>query len=99
MTDCPKAEPILKIPTAFTPNADGLNDIFRIEKSANFTLSSLRIYNRWGEEVFQTSDIHDGWDGSYRGKAQGIGTFVYLVVGEDVQGKSLVVRGNLTLVR
>jgi gliding motility-associated-like protein len=99
MTDCPKAEPILKIPTAFTPNADGLNDIFRIEEWANFTLSSLRIYNRWGEEVFQTSDIHDGWDGSYKGRQQGLGTFVFVVLGEDLQGKSLVLRGNVTVVR
>jgi gliding motility-associated-like protein len=99
LTDCPKAEPIIKIPNAFTPNADGLNDIFRIEVSANFTLTSLRIYNRWGEELFQTTDISQGWDGTYKGSEQGLGTFVYVVRGEDVGGKSLVVRGNVTLVR
>jgi gliding motility-associated-like protein len=99
LTDCPKAEPIIRIPTAFTPNADGLNDIFRIEESQNFTLTSLRIYNRWGEVIFQTTDISQGWDGNYKGREQGIGTFVYVLRGADTQGADVMLRGNVTLVR
>jgi gliding motility-associated-like protein len=99
LTDCPKAEPIIKIPTAFTPNADGLNDIFRIEESQNFTLTSLRIYNRWGEVIFEALDIMEGWDGTCRGMEQAIGAYAYLMTGTDVSGGAVSLRGNVTLVR
>jgi gliding motility-associated-like protein len=98
-TDCPTAEPVIRIPTAFTPNADGLNDIFRIEESQNFTLTSLRIFNRWGEAVFETTDISQGWDGTCKGSQQGLGTFVYVVRGTDAHGADVVMKGNLTLLR
>jgi gliding motility-associated-like protein len=98
-TDCPLPVPQISIPTAFTPNADGLNDIFRIEESQNFTLTSLRIFNRWGEEVFITTDITQGWDGHYKGQRQPIGGYAFLVLGVDAAQKPVAVKGSVTLIR
>jgi gliding motility-associated-like protein len=97
--DCPQPTPILDIPTAFSPNGDGLNDIFRIERYENFTLTSFRIFNRWGQLIFETSDIATGWDGTYEGREQGMGAFAVVVSGLDAQGEAVLWKGNLTLLK
>lgn len=89
---------ILDVPNAFTPNNDGVNDFFM---PFNFSIIEyeLRIYNRWGELVFITTDPTQGWDGKYNEKEQDIDTYVYTVsaVGED--NVEYFFKGNLTLVR
>lgn len=97
--DCPVADPIIKIPTAFSPNSDGLNDIFRIEEWANFTLIAFKVFNRWGEIVFETGDITDGWNGETRGNVQQLGSYAFIILGVDAANEPVVVRGNVTLVR
>jgi gliding motility-associated-like protein len=97
--DCPEPDPILEIPTAFSPNGDGLNDLFRIEHSENFTLTSIRVFNRWGQVVFETTDISNGWDGTCEGREQGMGAFAVVVAGVGAQGEAVVWKGNLTLLR
>jgi len=97
--ECPIAEVILKVPTAFTPNSDGLNDIFRIEEFDNYTFTSLRIYNRWGEVIFESRDIAHGWDGRANGAQQPIGSYVFVIDGVDGKGEALVTKGNVTLLR
>jgi len=97
-SDCPQLEPVVQVPTAFTPNYDGLNDVFVIT-AEHFTLTSLRIFNRWGEVVFQTTDITEGWDGTHNNRALPIGTYVYLISGNDPKGKAVKYQGNVTVVK
>ena len=67
-------------PNAFTPNGDGVNDEFKVVTSTtNIALFSLSIYNRWGALVYQTNDITQGWDGTYKGTACQRGSYVFKV--------------------
>jgi gliding motility-associated-like protein len=89
----------LLIPTAFSPNKDGVNDIFRV-KNSNLSQFQLQVYNRWGEKVFETTDAEEGWDGTFRDVPQELGVYVwnaeYKLNGAP---KTKFVSGNLTLVR
>jgi len=88
---------IIDFPTAFTPNSDGVNDWFHAMGSpAN--QYELSVFNRWGEKVFQTSEFSQHWDGLFRGKAQPVGSYVW--VAKLVLNGNLVERsGNVTLIR
>ena len=89
------------IPNAFTPNHDGLNDVFA-PLGYNITEFQMAIYDRWGELIFQSSDLNDGWDGKYLGKDCEVGTYVYLIsyVGElNGVTSSGTYKGNVTLLR
>ncbi|MEI6312592.1 MAG: PKD domain-containing protein [Bacteroidota bacterium] len=91
---------LLLVPTAFTPNGDGVNDIFRIVKYFNIKkLVSFNIYSRWGELVFSTDDINTGWDGSYKARPQPSSTFVWVVKGIDYDDQEITEKGNVTLIR
>ena len=86
------------IPNSFTPNNDNLNDCFSLKywgKMDNFT---LKIYNRWGELVFETNDNSVCWDGKYKGKQCEKGNYVYYVRGSSSCG-SVNKKGNLLLIR
>lgn len=94
-------EPFVFIPNAFTPNDDGNNDIIYaqsniIDETEEFI---LRIYNRWGELVFETNDITQGWDGTWRGKKLAPDVYDYYMEGFCVDGQSFLIQGNITLVR
>jgi len=94
----------IKVPQAFTPNGDGTNDHFTVygEYIADY---QIKIFNRWGEEVYSSTDVNDlnnlgrGWDGTYKGKLQDVGTFVYYITAKDINGKNIFKKGNLTLIR
>ena len=62
------------IPTAFTPNGDGVNDTYYIMAN-NVKSFHMDIYDRWGQEVFSSDDINTHWDGTYKGKPQPTGTY------------------------
>ena len=86
------------VPNAFTPNGDGLNDVFMpILNGVNDF--ELRIFNRYGEIIFMTTDPDTGWDGSYMGKAEEIGTYVYVIKSQTISGDPEIYKGNLTLLR
>lgn len=89
----------LLIPTAFSPNGDGVNDIFRVVKQ-NVAEFLLQIFNRWGEKVFETSDVNEGWDGIYKDTPQPMGVFMWQMK-YKLKGKndSKFESGNVTLVR
>jgi gliding motility-associated-like protein len=89
---------ILLMPSAFTPNKDGINDVFRIPPNVQLTLSDFSIYDRWGNRVFTTTDITRGWDGTYSGAAFNTGVFAYIISGES-QGKKVFIKGSFTLLR
>lgn len=91
-------EPTPLIPTAFSPNGDGVNDLYDIVNRSLFDVQAFRIYNRWGELVFSSST--DGWDGMFRGVQQPISTYVYYAEVRSLDGtKSYSLKGNLTLLR
>lgn len=95
-------EPCCKvaIPNAFTPNGDNLNDIFRIIGSGQLELVNFEIFNRWGNKVFQTNVLGDGWDGNYRNlRAEG-GTYFYVVKYKcHFTGSIEQKQGDVTLIR
>ncbi len=87
------------IPAAFTPNGDGLNDVFRLVNYKWKKLVDFRIFNRWGQEVFQTADVKKGWDGTLNGTPQDIGTYYYHVVVATTDGSEKTISGNVSLIR
>ena len=86
------------IPDAFSPNGDGSNDVFNAMSSCidNYT---LRVFDRWGEKVFETSDLTQSWDGTYKGKILMPAVFVYYFDGVLTNFEPLKVTGDVTLVR
>jgi gliding motility-associated-like protein len=90
----------LLIPSAFSPNGDGINDLFRIVRHLNIDkLDEFSIYNRWGEKVFTTSDFDTGWDGSYQGQPAPMSVYAWYVKAKTYEDKDVFVKGNVTLVR
>jgi gliding motility-associated-like protein len=90
---------LVAIPSAFSPNNDGHNDLLRLLVRGIFDLDHFYVYNRWGELVFETMDVNLGWDGSYKGSEQPVGVYVYSYAGTDHVGNSISGSGSVTLVR
>ncbi len=91
-------EPEIFIPSAFTPNKDGKNDVLYV-RGRNIQQLEFEIYNRWGELVFKTNDINKGWDGSYKGKSAEPAVYVYQLKVKCVDQQEFYTKGNLTLIR
>ena len=90
----------IHLPKAFTPNGDGLNDIFRILPPVSVTVSYFSVYDRWGNPVFSTANSGIGWDGSYNGKQQPTGTYVWEVEYLDpILNKKIKQNGTVILIR
>ena len=85
------------VPSAFTPNRDGLNDKFKI-LSNKIRLNVFRVFNRWGEKVFETDDINEGWDGTYKGKLVP-GSYVYMIsYYVACNPRARILKGNIVLI-
>ncbi len=87
------------IPSAFTPNGDGLNDIFRPIGMKYQKLIEFSVYNRWGQQIFTTVDKAKGWDGSFSGVLQDLGVYQYVLIVAMADGENRVFKGNVTLIR
>ncbi len=85
----------LIIPNVFTPNGDGINDLFDV-KSKGLTEYTINIVNRWGEIVFQSNDINQHWDGKHNGNLCQDGTYFYFIRAKS-KSKEFVEQGHLTL--
>jgi gliding motility-associated-like protein len=83
----------LTIPNCFTPNGDGYNDRFNIV-SANLDNFELMIFNRWGQLIFETKDVYEGWDGKVHGVLSAVGTYFYLVKYSTVCSSGVDKSGN-----
>lgn len=94
-----RTNPQIFVPTAFTPNGDGLNDYVRPIAVGISHMDYFRIYNRWGQLVYSSTDNERGWDGTIGGKQQPTGTFVWIVKGSDFTGKVVFAKGTVTLIR
>jgi len=89
----------LWIPNAFSPNDDGINDEIWVRPKGIKDIEVFRIYNRWGQKVFETNDINQTWDGTFNGKPQELGVYVYYVIGITYLDNLYKDKGNITLVR
>jgi gliding motility-associated-like protein len=94
-----KVKPGIFVPNSFTPNGDGLNDIFRPILIGMKSLHYFKIFNRAGQLIFSTKVQNQGWDGTYKGAPQDASLFVWIVEGEDYLGKTVFEKGSVTLVR
>ena len=88
------------IPTAFSPNKDGLNDRFRIGNLGYFTLVQMCIFDRYGELVYEDlSGANTGWDGTFKGQTMDMGTFYYYIIIRRPDEKQVTYKGDITLLR
>jgi gliding motility-associated-like protein len=99
----PPVDETIMIPTAFSPNFDGRNDVFRVIPGKDVSAIDIRIFNRFGELVFQTTDVKQGWDGIWKGQPGEVGVYFYQIKAEfdNKKGstKEKLYKGDLTLVR
>lgn len=86
------------VPSAFSPNGDGKNDILRPIPYCGFKIYEFSVYNRWGQQLYY-SQYPTGWDGNYNGQPADIGTYYYYLIGEDYNGNQVVNKGQVELIR
>ncbi|HWY98282.1 MAG TPA: gliding motility-associated C-terminal domain-containing protein, partial [Bacteroidia bacterium] len=86
------------VPSAFTPNGDGNNDILYV-RGGPFSLFDFRVFNEWGNEIFHSVVQSNGWDGKINGAPQPEGSYVWTLAGTTVDGKSIKMTGDVTLLR
>lgn len=84
------------IPSAFSPNNDGVNDEFRVFAN-NITDFSCAIYNRWGQRVFESNNIATPWDGKHKGIQQEVGVYAYFITLQQNDGTQHTYKGNVTI--
>jgi gliding motility-associated-like protein len=87
------------LPNAFSPNGDGLNEIFRPIPAGIVSTDWFRIFSRYGVLVFETSQMNKGWDGMFKGIKQPVGNYVWSIKGKGRDGKVVELKGNVVLVR
>jgi gliding motility-associated-like protein len=87
------------IPSAFSPNGDGLNDVFKPEGMPYSIRYKMEIYNRWGELLFVSNDLNKGWDGTYKGVLLNQDIFIYKIVLLDINNNFVNKKGTVTLLR
>ena len=88
------------IPAAFSPNNDGLNDVFRVCAAKYQRLVEFAVFNRWGQKIYDnTTDISKGWDGTFNGVPQDIGVYNYMVIIAKPDGTNKTYNGSVTLIR
>ncbi len=90
----------IAIPSAFTPNNDGINDVFKPIIGCELPNYLFRVYNRWGQLLFETTDSKQGWNGIFNGQNEPLSVFDYYLSFYDVcQQKQQFMKGNVTLIR
>ena len=96
----PPPEPIVYVPNAFTPNNDGLNDLFKIKIVGEISVSHLKIYNRWGQLVYNDANLNRYWNGKLKGVDLPAGVYVWIIDGVDTYyKKTFAKKGFITLIR
>jgi gliding motility-associated-like protein len=89
----------LYVPTAFTPNGDGRNDVFRPIILGMKSLDLFKVYNRWGQLLYSGTDAQKGWDGNFAGKGQDPATYVWYAEGTDYRNNKIKKKGYVVLIR
>ncbi|MBS1643539.1 MAG: gliding motility-associated C-terminal domain-containing protein, partial [Bacteroidetes bacterium] len=91
-------ETAIDMANAFSPGSEP-NPIFKVSHLGTATLKSFQIFNRWGQKLFETTDINKGWDGMFNNTPQPMGVYVYRVEATTAKGKTFLKQGNVTLLR
>ena len=91
-------ETLLDMPNAFVPG-NGQNNLFKPVRRGIAKLNSFTIYNRWGNKVYESTDIEQGWDGTYNGTPQPLGVYIYIIDAVKDNGAPFKQQGNVTLIR
>ncbi len=91
-------EPYIFLPNAFTPNGDGSNDLLKLE-GFNVEEMHLAIFDRWGEKVFETSSMEEGWDGTFRGVTVSGDVYGFYLIVKCPGGLEYFKKGNITVLR
>ncbi|MEP7164594.1 MAG: PKD domain-containing protein [Ferruginibacter sp.] len=94
-----RLDPDMYVPTAFTPNGDGNNDVTRPILLGMKALNYFKVFNRFGELMFSTTEKGKGWDGVYKGKPQDPATFVWMAEGVTFKGQKKTKKGYVVLIR
>ena len=89
----------LVIPNAFSPNHDQINDVFKAKSYQNIVEFHAYIFNRWGQKLYEWTNIDEGWDGTYRGKDVKQGTYFVLVKARGADGQTYNIRKDVNLLR
>lgn len=89
----------LSLPESFSPNGDGVNDRIYVRGWGLKELQEWKIFNRWGELVYESADLEEGWDGTHKGQPQNMDTYAYLVKALSFEDEELILEGFITLIR
>ena len=94
------SESSLQMPNAFSPNGDGINDVYRAKPSYKSIVSfKAVIFNRWGQKLYEWDDPAGGWDGKYRGREVAQGTYFVNVTAKGADGREFRIRRDVNLLR
>lgn len=99
-----KKEENVFVPNVFSPNGDNINDFFYVQGADELSVELLRIYDRWGNLIFETlntriNEPRAGWDGSFQGQKMNPGVYIYFAQIGFSGGESVILKGDLTLIR
>ena len=89
----------LIMPNAFSPNHDLINDFYKVKESQNIVEFRATIFNRWGQKLYEWTNIEGGWDGTYRGQDVKQGTYFVLVKARGADGQTYNIRKDVNLLR
>ena len=89
----------LVVPNAFSPNHDQINDVFKVKSYQNIVEFHAYIFNRWGQKLYEWTNIDGGWDGTYRGNDVKQGTYFVLVKAKGADGETYNSRKDVNLLR
>ncbi len=89
----------LVIPNAFSPNHDEINEVFKVKSYQNIVEFHAYIFNRWGQKLYEWTDLEGGWDGTYQGKDVKQGTYFVLVKAKGADGQTYNIRKDVNLLR
>jgi gliding motility-associated-like protein len=98
VTDSSQTDNVIGLPSAFSPNGDGFNEVF-IVRGSGIEKMQLLIYNKYGQKVFESTDQTIGWDGTLDGKALNAGVFAYILTYKLIGEEERVLKGSVTLVK
>ena len=91
--------PNIYVASAFTPNGDGLNDVLHPVYVGMTRLERFAVFNRWGQNVFSTTDMYKGWDGTFNGQLVPGGTYVWFAKAENYLHQTVTLKGTVSIVR
>lgn len=91
---------ILEMPNAFSPNGDGINDIYKAKDTHKSIIDfHAYIFNRWGQKLYEWTNINDGWDGTFKGKPVSPGAYYVLVKAKGADGTEYNIKRDVNLIR